>query len=92
QLLCKAGKVGLEPVLFGVAPVALPQAMDQGVDVVAQLRQLSAGGHRQIGAEVALGHGRCDFGHGSDLAGQARRQAVDVIAQVAPDATQLGQR
>ena len=66
----EARKVRFEPVLLVVAIGGEPQVVDHRVDVVFQLRDLTAGFDLDRTSQVALGNGRSDLRNGAHLIGQ----------------------
>ena len=62
------------------------ELIHHGVDGVLQLQNFALHVDRDFGREIALGHGRRDFGDVADLVGQVAGHRVDGIGQILPDA------
>ncbi len=84
------GDVGLQPVLLVVLARGGRQVHDHLVDVVLERRDFALRFHRDGTRQVALGHGRRHFGDGAHLGGEIRRELIDVVGKVAPDAGRAG--
>ena len=80
----EAGKVGLQPVLIGVALRRQAQVADHGVDVVFELGDLAACVDLNGARQVALGHGRRHLGDGAHLVGQVVGEQVHVAGEILP--------
>ena len=81
-----AGQVRLEPVLLLVLPSGLAQVGDHLVDVVREVRDLSAGLNGDRSGQVALGHGGGHVRNRSHLGREVRRELVHVLGEPAPRA------
>ena len=80
----KARQICLQPILFRVAVGGQTEIVDHGIDVVFQLGDFAAGIHLNGPRQIALGHGRRDFGDGAHLVGQVVGQQVDVASKILP--------
>ena len=86
----EAGEVRLQPILLGVLQRRVAQVADHLVDVVLERGDLARGLDGDRPGEVALGHGGRDVGDGAHLGREVRRELVDVVGEVAPQAGGAG--
>ena len=62
------------------------ELVHHGVDGVLQLQNFAAHIHRDLAREIAVGHGRGDFGDVTDLIGQVAGHGVHGVGKILPDA------
>ncbi len=60
------------------------ELIHHGVDGVLQLQNFAARIHRDLGRQIALGHGRGHTGDVADLVGQVAGHRIDALRQIAP--------
>ena len=85
----EALEVRLQPVLLGVLAHRLAQVADHLVEHVLEDRDLAARVDAHLPRQVALGHRRGHLGDRAHLVGEVRRELVDVVGEVLPDAGDL---
>ena len=82
----EALEIRLQPVLLGVLSRGLEEVANHLVELVLQHGDLAAGLHADLPRQVSLGDRCRHIRDRTHLVGQVRRQLIDIIGQVLPDA------
>src|SRR5262249_46531095 len=64
--------------------------LHHGVERFFELEDFAADVHGDFAGKVAAGDSRCDFSDVADLAGKVRSHEVDVVGQIFPGASDIG--